>query len=54
MYNYIIDPKTKQLVNINSKYGNIKFKGPLDEITNVLNILNKYYDGFEAKIQVMQ
>lgn len=35
-----------------STYGNITFKGPFDEITNVLNILNKYYEGFEVDIKV--
>ena len=36
------------------KHGNIIFKGPFDELTNILDILSQYYDGFEPKIQVTQ
>lgn len=35
-------------------YGNLIFKGPFDEITNVLNILNKYYEGFDIIIKITQ
>lgn len=38
----------------NSTYGNLKFKGPFDEISKILDILNQYYDGFDAQIQVTQ
>ena len=32
--------------------GNLYFKGPIDELKNVLDILKNYYNGFEYKIQV--
>lgn len=37
-----------------NKNGTLKFNGPFEEVANVLDILNKYYDGFDVKVQVMQ